>query len=65
MNDVPFNVTASSNKIQEDTKPGSVVATFTTIDHDKGQQHSYNLLDNAGKSLGKREHWNWNDLSEK
>jgi hypothetical protein len=56
LNDVPFNVTASSNKIQEDTKPGSVVATFTTIDHDKGQQHSYNLLDNAGKSLGKREH---------
>ena len=49
INDVPAGVNVSTKNIPEATKPGSTVATLTAIDHDKGQQHTFNLLDDAGK----------------
>ena len=49
MNDVPSDVKASSTSIAESRDVGSLVATLTTVDHDKGQQHTYTLLDDAGK----------------
>ncbi|XP_066935500.1 protocadherin Fat 4-like isoform X3 [Clytia hemisphaerica] len=48
VNDVPSDVTASSITIAESADIGSLVATLTTVDHDKGQQHTYTLLDDAG-----------------
>lgn len=48
LNDAPSGIKVSTILISEATRPGSVVATFTAIDHDKGQAHTFNLLDDAG-----------------
>ena len=50
INDVPSDILVSNSHIAESASVGIVVATLTTVDHDKSQSHTYSLLDDAGKA---------------
>jgi len=47
-NNAPFDILLSDNRVVEDSPPGTLVGTFTTIDDDASDVHNYSLVDGEG-----------------
>ncbi|WP_413936955.1 beta strand repeat-containing protein, partial [Nitrospira sp. BLG_1] len=47
-NEMPTNISLSSNTVSENAANGTVVGTASTTDPDAGDTHTYSLLDSAG-----------------
>lgn len=50
VNDNPTDIALSTDSIAENTTPGSIAATFTTIDQDTADEFTYTLAAGAGDS---------------
>ena len=48
VNNAPSDITLSASNILEGTLPGVAIGSFSSVDADAGQGHSYTLVDDAG-----------------